>query len=102
MTLTKAVEEILPVALPGILNVVLQNLIFESHCHMTKKHRWGDKQTISPHKTERECLNNCGIVKVGRHEWQGGREIHWTEFWRSLERIEGTGTPVCEPIEVNA
>jgi len=55
------------------------------------RHRWGDKVVISPNKTERECLNGCGIVKVARHE-----------FWRGLDRIEGTATPVCEPVEVSA
>ena len=55
------------------------------------RHRWGDKVVISPNKTERECLNRCGIVKVTRHE-----------FWRGLDRIEGAGTPVCEPVGADA
>lgn len=62
------------------------------------RHRWGDKVPVSPHKTERECLNRCGIVKVTRHEFEGGREVHWIEFWRGLDRIKGAATPVCEPI----
>ena len=57
------------------------------------KHRCGDKLAISPHKTERECSNGCGIVKVTRHECEGGRDRHWIEFWRGLDRIEGEGTP---------
>lgn len=72
-----------------------------------QKHRWGEKITF-PHKSERECLNGCRIVKVVRHESEGGRERHWTEFWRMVaaeqamdysERIEGEGTPVCEQVK---
>jgi hypothetical protein len=59
------------------------------------RHRWSDKTPISPHKTECECQNGCGIVKVTRHETEGGRDLHWTEYWRDLDRIEGTGTPPC-------
>lgn len=59
------------------------------------KHRWGDKVAISPNKTERECCNGCGIVKVTRHETEGGRDLHWMEFWCGLERIEGDATPAC-------
>ena len=62
------------------------------------RHRWGEKTPISPSKTERECLNGCRTIKVTRHEFEGGKEIHWTEFWRDCERIEGEGTPVCEPV----
>lgn len=59
------------------------------------KHRWGEKNVISLHKAERECLNSCGIVKVSRYEFEGGRDKFWTEFWRGLDRIECTGTPPC-------
>lgn len=62
------------------------------------RHRWGDKVVVSANKTERECLNRCGIVKVTRHEFDRGRALHWIEFWRGLDRIEGDATPVCEPI----
>ena len=64
---------------------------------MSKRHRWGDKVVISPHKTECECLNGCGIVKVSRHEYPAGSiyGTHWTEFWRGLDQIEGKGTPEC-------
>lgn len=61
------------------------------------RHRWGDRKVISPNKTERDCLNECGIVKVTRHEFEGGREQHWVEFWRGLERIDCAHTPACEP-----
>jgi hypothetical protein len=63
------------------------------------RHRWGDKVVISPNKTERECLNGCGTVKVSRHEFEGGREIHWIEYWRGLDRVEGDRAPECVPVE---
>lgn len=65
-----------------------------------KRHRWGEK-TVFPHKSERPCLD-CGIVKVTRHEWEGGRDQHWTEFYRGLDRIQCERTPTCEPIEAVA
>lgn len=65
-----------------------------------KRHRWGDKQAF-PHKSERQCLD-CPVVKVVRHEFYGGRDWYWTEFWRDLDQIEGKGTPTCEPVEVAA
>ena len=58
------------------------------------RHRWPKQGTIiSPHKTERECLNGCGTVKVTRHESEGGRDTHWTEFWCGLE--QHSATPPC-------
>jgi hypothetical protein len=66
------------------------------------KHRWPRGTIITPNKTERECLNGCGIVKVTRHETEGAREVHWIEFWRGLDRIEGKGTPVCESVNSTA
>lgn len=60
-----------------------------------KRHRWSDKVAISPNKTECECKNGCGIVKVTRHEWEGGREKHWTEFWRGLDLLGFGQTPAC-------
>jgi hypothetical protein len=65
------------------------------------KHRWGDKVVVNTNKTERDCAN-CGLVKVTRHETEGGRDLHWTEFWRGLDRIECSATPVCEPVTVPA
>lgn len=65
------------------------------------RHRWPKQPTIiSPNKSERECLNGCGIVKVTRHEFEGGREVHWVEFYRGLDRVghRWQGTPVCEPV----
>ena len=59
------------------------------------RHRWSGKTTF-PNKSERYCLNGCGIVKVTHHEVEGGREVHWPEFWRGLDRIECEGTPACK------
>ena len=61
------------------------------------RHRWGEK-VVFPHKSERECRNGCGIVKVGRSESEGGRAVYWSEFWRDGEKIGCAGTPVCEPV----
>jgi len=60
-----------------------------------ERHRWADK-VVFPNKSERECLH-CGLVKVSRREFEGGRDVYWTEFWRGLDRIECDGTPACEP-----
>ena len=69
-----------------------------------RRHRWGEKTVISSYKTERECLNGCGIVRVTRHEYDGSRDrnLHWIEFWRGLDRIECDATPVCEPVKADA
>lgn len=66
-----------------------------------KHPRWGDKVTVTPHKTETACLD-CGIVKVARHEWEASLPRHWTEFWRGLDRIECVATPACERVEDTA
>lgn len=63
-----------------------------------RRHRWGERSPVSDAKTERECLNGCGVVKVTRH--QGNR--HWQEFWRGYDKLAGDGdpTPPCiEPSE---
>lgn len=69
---------------------------------MTKpqRHSWGIPSRIPhgialPRKTERECVQ-CGIVKTTWHEVDGRCR---TEFYRGLDKIEGTSTPVCEVIE---
>lgn len=61
------------------------------------RHRWPkDGTVISPNKTERECRNGCGIVKVTRHETEGGKDLHWPEFYRELDRVDVDGkTPPC-------
>lgn len=50
------------------------------------RHRWGDKVANSPNKTERECTNGCGIVKVTRHESEGGLVLHLSK--RDYGRLE--------------
>lgn len=68
-----------------------------------KNHRWGEKQQFPlAHKSERTCVNGCGITKVTRHETEGGRDIYWTEFWRDGEQVHGIRTPRCEVIEAPA
>jgi len=62
---------------------------------MTQRHRWSEPLR-SEHKSERECIA-CGLIKVTRHESEGGRDVYWTEFWRGLDRIQCDGTPACEP-----
>jgi hypothetical protein len=62
-----------------------------------KRHRWGEPVRFE-RKTERECLNGCGTIKVTRHENEGGFDRHWVEFWRDQEKIPGKGTPACEPV----
>ncbi len=67
------------------------------------KHRWGDRRVINANKTERECQNGCGIVRVTRHETDGPRDVHWVEFWRGLDQLGDDGrTPVCEPVKADA
>jgi hypothetical protein len=59
------------------------------------RHKWGQRIEVSPHKSETECIR-CGVVRASRHEFEGGREIHWKEFWRDCERIECKATPPCD------
>jgi hypothetical protein len=61
---------------------------------MNTRHKWGTPHKL-PHKSERQC-GRCEMVKVTRHETEGGREIHWTEFWRDLEQINSELTPPCD------
>lgn len=59
-------------------------------------HRWGEKVRFPlANKSEKACLR-CDVVKVGRHESQAGREVHWHEFWRDGERIRCDATPPCD------
>ena len=61
-----------------------------------KRHKWGDKIAFPlANKSERTCLNGCGITKVSRHENEGGMDLHWMEFWCGEERIHCVGTPPC-------
>jgi hypothetical protein len=61
------------------------------------RHRWGEKVIVVPfRKSERECIR-CGVVRASRHEFENGRELHWKEFWRDLERVDKAGeTPLCD------
>jgi hypothetical protein len=61
------------------------------------RHRWGEKTSVSPHKSETQC-SRCGVVRASRHEFEGRRELHWKEYWRDLERVDdGSGaTPPCD------
>jgi len=64
-----------------------------------RRHKWAAKVEFPfAHKSERECLNGCGIVKVTRHEDRS----HWVEYWRGLEKISVDKTPVCEPVKADA
>lgn len=66
------------------------------------KHRWSKDAARFEHKTERAC-ERCELVKVTRHEWEGGREKSWTEYWRGLDRVDdGRTVPDCEPVGVSA
>lgn len=57
------------------------------------KHSWGLPHRF-PYKTERECTNGCGIVKVTKKE--PGQ--YWTEFWKDGEQIKAERTPACERV----
>jgi hypothetical protein len=60
------------------------------------RHRWGEKTPVSRHKSEQQCIR-CGTVMARRNEFEGGRELHWKEFWRDLERLDSDGkTPPCD------
>lgn len=60
------------------------------------RHKWGERNEISPQRTEYPC-RRCGALKVSRHEFEGGRELHWKEFWRAGVRLDRDGlTPPCD------
>lgn len=64
-----------------------------------QRHRWGEKQEFPlAHKSERECRNGCGLVKVSRHEGNA----HWIEFWRGLDKVSAGKTPACESVKAVA
>jgi hypothetical protein len=57
------------------------------------RHRWGDP-VRSFERTNRECLNGCGIFRVTRHDGDGRP---WVEFWRDESRVDIDGkTPPCD------
>jgi len=59
----------------------------------SRRHSWGEPNRLVQ-KTERECTRGCRTIRVTFH----ARGRHWIEFWRDGEKIEGTHTPVCEPV----
>jgi hypothetical protein len=62
------------------------------------KHRWSEPERFV-NKTERSCLNACGIVKVTRHDTVPFPTI---EFWRNEERLDVSATPACEAVREEA
>jgi hypothetical protein len=63
---------------------------------VTSTHRWGEKSSPSRHKSEQSCIRR-GIVKASRHEFEGGRDLHWKEYWRDLDRVDKDGkAPPCD------
>lgn len=65
---------------------------------MTKvnRHRWSDPVRFE-HKSERTCLNGCGVIKVSHHEG----DAHWIDFWKAgadgvVDIIATDHTPPCE------
>lgn len=67
----------------------------------TKKHYWSDRCALDEHHTFRRCWD-CGLMKITRHESDGGRDVHWIEWRKNGERIASDSTPACEPTEVEA
>lgn len=61
------------------------------------KHRWGDAVPFQ-YKTERTCLNGCGITKVTHHQNQGAQDYYWNEYWRGEDKIPGGARPTCIPV----
>lgn len=58
------------------------------------RHSWHEPNRMAK-KSERECRNGCGIIKVTLHpDGRAGRR-HQVEFYRNGEQIEGEGTPPC-------
>ena len=64
------------------------------------RHKWFENSRV-PDRTVRIC-ERCGLIKVSRHEFEGGRPLHWIEFYRGSERVPGDGTPPCEPEQKEA
>lgn len=60
----------------------------------SQRHRWGEPVRFA-HKTERECAR-CGLIKVTRHEAVGAHDVHFTEWWQGLDKINSAVTPSCD------
>lgn len=59
------------------------------------RHRWGEKVRFGNYKSEQQCIR-CELVKVSRHEHEGGRDVHWKEYWRDEELISRDALPICD------
>ncbi len=69
------------------------------------KHKWSDKvRSDDGHSSRKVCeREGCEIICVSRHEFNGGREEHWKEWFRGTELIRrGGSTPACEAVCENA
>jgi hypothetical protein len=60
------------------------------------RHRWSEP-TRYEHKSERTCLNGCGIISVSHHE----SSEHWIDYWKAgpdgiPEKIATDKAPPCE------
>lgn len=64
---------------------------------MSGRHSWREPERF-PFKSERECRNGCGVIKVTRHE----SGTHWVEYWRDCECISKRHAPRCEKVKVSA
>lgn len=69
---------------------------------MSKRHSWSDRYPFDTHHTFRRCWN-CGLMRITRHESEGGRDVHWVE-WRRVGGVNfrSERTPACEAVEVAA
>lgn len=59
------------------------------------RHRWGEKVRFGNYKSEQQCIR-CELVKVSRHESEGGRAVHWKEYWRHEDLISRDDLPICD------
>jgi len=59
------------------------------------RHRWGEKVRFGNYKSEKQCTR-CELVMVSRHESEGGRAVHWKEYWRDEELISRDTLPLCD------
>ena len=64
------------------------------------KHKWS-LNSRTHDRTVRIC-ERCGMRRISRHEMEGGRMLHWVEFYKGTERVKHHATPICEHVEVPA
>lgn len=67
----------------------------------SKRYTWSERFPLDQHHTFRRCWD-CGLMRITRHESDGGRDVHWIEWRRNGERIDSERTPACEPAAVAA